>query len=176
VLGSNQRRLSRRFYRPSALRVTWHQAGQNCGEHVRSAWRPGILPASRRKGRARLDVPRMFSEPYLRFSPAEIFELLFRFTTWGGWGSNPRPADYEKYGPVHRTHYLHGYHGAVPLVTLIAPFAPMVRSTDRSTPDHGDHRMPATERYRRQPGVDMQGYGRRATWSIWTTRRSSSIV
>ena len=21
---------------------------------------------------------------------------------WGGWGSNPRPADYEKYGPVHR--------------------------------------------------------------------------
>ena len=20
----------------------------------------------------------------------------------GGWGSNPRPADYEKYGPVHR--------------------------------------------------------------------------
>ena len=23
---------------------------------------------------------------------------------WGGWGSNPRPADYENYGPVHRTH------------------------------------------------------------------------
>jgi len=22
---------------------------------------------------------------------------------WGGWGSNPRPADYEKYGFVHRT-------------------------------------------------------------------------
>jgi len=21
---------------------------------------------------------------------------------WGGWGSNPRPADYENYGPVHR--------------------------------------------------------------------------
>ena len=20
---------------------------------------------------------------------------------WGGWGSNPQPADYEKYGPVH---------------------------------------------------------------------------
>jgi len=28
-------------------------------------------------------------------------------TRWGGWGSNPRPADYEKYGPLHRTHYLH---------------------------------------------------------------------
>jgi len=36
----------------------------------------------------------------------------------GGWGSNPRPADYENYGdgPVHA--------------------------------DHGGHRMPATERYR----------------------------
>jgi hypothetical protein len=43
--------------------------------------------------------------------------------TWGGWGSNPRPADYEKYGPVHRAHYLHGYHGAVPPIALIAPFA-----------------------------------------------------
>ena len=21
---------------------------------------------------------------------------------WGGWGSNPRPADYEKYGLMHR--------------------------------------------------------------------------
>ena len=46
---------------------------------------------------------------------------------WGGWGSNPRPADYEKYG-----------------LTLW-----MARSTNRSTPHHGDHRMPATERYRR---------------------------
>jgi hypothetical protein len=27
---------------------------------------------------------------------------------------------------------------------------------NRSTPDHGDHRMPATERYRRQ-GLDMPG-------------------
>jgi hypothetical protein len=44
-----------------------------------------------------------------------------RPTTWpgnlveplvGGWGSNPRPADHEKYGPVHREHYLHGYHRA----------------------------------------------------------------
>ena len=22
--------------------------------------------------------------------------------TWGGWGSNPRPADYRNYGPMHR--------------------------------------------------------------------------
>ena len=34
-------------------------------------------------------------------------------------------------------------------MALIAPFAPMARSTNRSTPYHGDHRMPATERYRR---------------------------
>jgi hypothetical protein len=26
---------------------------------------------------------------------------------WGGWGSNPRPADYEKYSPVQRAHCLH---------------------------------------------------------------------
>jgi len=52
---------------------------------------------------------------------------------WGGWGSNPRPADYEKYGLVHRKHYLHGYYEAVPLVAPIAPVAPMARSTNRST-------------------------------------------
>ncbi len=52
---------------------------------------------------------------------------------WGGWGSNPRPADYEKYGPVHRTHYLHGCHGSVPPMALIAPFARVARSTNRST-------------------------------------------
>jgi hypothetical protein len=71
---------------------------------------------------------------------------------WGGWGSNPRPADYEKYGPVHRTHYLHRYHRVVPTVALIAPFARVTRST----PDHGDHRMAVTERYRRQR-LDMPG-------------------
>jgi hypothetical protein len=32
-------------------------------------------------------------------------------------------------------------------MALIALFAPMARSTNRSTPDHGDHRMPVTERY-----------------------------
>jgi hypothetical protein len=53
----------------------------------------------------------------------------------GGWGSNPRPADYEKYGPALRAHYLHGYHGIVPPIALIAPFARVVRSTNRSTPE-----------------------------------------
>src|SRR5579884_2954738 len=52
---------------------------------------------------------------------------------WGGWGSNPRPADYEKYGLMHRTHYLHGWHGVVLLVTLSALVARMARSTNRST-------------------------------------------
>ena len=65
---------------------------------------------------------------------------------WGGWGSNPRPADYENYGPALPTLYLHGYHGAVPPMALIALYARMARST----PDHNDRRMPATERYRRR--------------------------
>ena len=56
------------------------------------------------------------------------------FREWGGWGSNPRPADYENYGHVHRTHYLHGYHRAVPPMALIAPLAQVTRSTNRSTP------------------------------------------
>jgi hypothetical protein len=33
-------------------------------------------------------------------------------------------------------------------MALVAPVAPMARSTNRSTPHHGDHRMPTTERYR----------------------------
>jgi hypothetical protein len=52
---------------------------------------------------------------------------------WGGWGSNPRPADYEKRGPTVWTHYLHRYHGAVSPMALIAPFARVARSTNRST-------------------------------------------
>jgi hypothetical protein len=39
------------------------------------------------------------------------------------WGSNPRPADYEKYGPSPRVRYLHGHHGVAPPVALIALFA-----------------------------------------------------
>jgi hypothetical protein len=45
----------------------------------------------------------------------------------------PRPADYEKYGPEHRMHYQHGYHDVLPPMALIALFAPMARSTNRST-------------------------------------------
>ena len=94
---------------------------------------------------------------------------------WGGWGSNPRPADYEKSGPALWALCLHTCHEVVPLMALIAPFARITRSTNRSMPDHGDHRVPATKRYR-PTGLICQGYGRRATWSIWTARRSSSIV
>jgi hypothetical protein len=38
-------------------------------------------------------------------------------------------------GPALRAHYLHGYHGIVPPIALIAPFARVVRSTNRSTPE-----------------------------------------
>jgi hypothetical protein len=62
---------------------------------------------------------------------------------WGGWGSNPRPADYEKPGPTLWVRYLHGYHGGVPPMALIAPFARVARSTNRSTHYHGDHRIPS---------------------------------
>ena len=62
---------------------------------------------------------------------------------WGGWGSNPRPADYEKHGPELRVRYLHRYHEAVPPIALIAPLARVARSTNRSTLYHGDHRIPS---------------------------------
>jgi hypothetical protein len=39
---------------------------------------------------------------------------------------------------MHRTHYLHGCHGVVPPIALIALFAPVTRSTNRSTFYHGD--------------------------------------
>jgi hypothetical protein len=52
---------------------------------------------------------------------------------WGGWGSNPRPADYENYGPVHDVRYVHGYHGVAPPVALIALLAHVTRATNRST-------------------------------------------
>jgi hypothetical protein len=32
---------------------------------------------------------------------ADFSNLYSSHTMWGGWGSNPRPADYEKYGLVH---------------------------------------------------------------------------
>jgi hypothetical protein len=51
----------------------------------------------------------------------------------GRWGSNPRPADYEKCGPALWTRYLHGCHGFAPPMAQIAPFARMARSTNRST-------------------------------------------
>ena len=71
-------------------------------------------------------------------------------------GLEPTIGGYEKYGRMHRARKLHGYHGVVPPMALIAPFARVTRSTNRSTPYHGDHRMPATERYRRQR-LDMPG-------------------
>ena len=50
---------------------------------------------------------------------------------------------------MHRAHYLHGWHGAMPLMTLIALGARVSRSTNRSTPGHGDRWTPTTERHRR---------------------------
>jgi hypothetical protein len=70
------------------------------------------------------------------------FSVLYSGSVrWGGWGSNPRPADYEEPGTALRARCLHRYHGVVPLMTLIAPFAQMARSTNRSTLYHDDHLM-----------------------------------
>ena len=87
--------------------------------------------------------------------------LLMWRHEWGGWGSNPRPADYEKYGPALRVRYLHGYHGVVPPIALIALLARVARSTNRSTLYHGDHRMPTTKRYR-PPGRSTRTRWRKA--------------
>jgi hypothetical protein len=63
----------------------------------------------------------------------DFLNIYSRSITWGGWGSNSRPADYENYGPALPTLYLHGYHVAVPPMALIALYARMARSTNRST-------------------------------------------
>ena len=43
-----------------------------------------------------------------------LLNVYTDMVTWGRWGSNPRPADYEKSGPPLPTLYLHGYREAVP--------------------------------------------------------------
>ena len=49
----------------------------------------------------RADVPRMFYSGPAGPSADRVTEAFPQVSEWGGWGSNPRPADYEKYGPVH---------------------------------------------------------------------------
>jgi hypothetical protein len=56
---------------------------------------------------------------------------------WGGWGSNPRLADYEKSGPALPVRYLHGYRVVVRPTALSALVAQMARSTNRSTAKAG---------------------------------------
>ena len=45
--------------------------------------------------------PDSSTPPYRRFASRNFSNLYSDHITWGGWGSNPRPADYEKYGFVH---------------------------------------------------------------------------
>jgi len=49
-----------------------------------------------------------------------LFGTYRVISQWGGWGSNPRPADYENSGPAQRRRYLHGCHSTVPPMALIA--------------------------------------------------------
>jgi hypothetical protein len=72
---------------------------------------------------------------------------------------------------MHRMLYLHRYHGAVTPMALIAHFAAVSRSTNRSTPHHhGDHRMPTTERYRRQRGLMLFAKAG-SKWIVYTPTR-----
>ena len=71
---------------------------------------------------------------YYANSADRKLEFLFIDLMWGGWGSNPRPADYEKRGPTLRVRYLHRYHGAVPPMALTAQIAWVTQSMNRSTP------------------------------------------
>ena len=64
-----------------------HQAGRTCGEHFRSAWRHGILPASRRKGRARLDVPRMFPGTIPSVLARRVFRIFIHVILRGTGGA-----------------------------------------------------------------------------------------
>jgi len=45
--------------------------------------------------------PDSSTPPYRRFASRNFSNFYSEHITWGGWGSNPRPADYEKYGSVH---------------------------------------------------------------------------
>ena len=72
---------------------------------------------------------------------------------WGGWGSNPRPADYEKYGPTLPTLYLHGYHRVVTSMAFIALYALVARSTNRSTTHHSERLTSTTERHHAPRGI-----------------------
>jgi hypothetical protein len=90
-------------------------------------------------------------------------------------GSNPRPADYEEYGLVLRTHYLHRYHGIVPPIALIASLHGWFGSRT------GPRLIMAIIGCKLQNvtvdrGLVFQVYGRRATWPIWTSSCSLSIV
>ena len=90
--------------------------------------------ASSRRGQAHhQEIPRSMSRHSLRLASWISSNFDSSHNTWGGWGSNPRPADYENYGPALPTLYLHGYHGAVLPMAFIALYARMARSTNRST-------------------------------------------
>src|SRR6266566_5881952 len=99
----------------TSLRIT---AGINGA--YRAAPSLGLRAASRLRLAHDLRIaPRKFSGTIPPVRANRTFSNFYsNYITWGGWGSNPRPADYEKYGPALRALYRHGYHGVVPLVAL----------------------------------------------------------
>jgi len=65
---------------------------------------------------------------------------------WGGWDSNPRPADYEKPALMPRCLQLHEQHGPGHLRHSSHQHPPLPRSTNRSTATLNTTANPATER------------------------------
>ena len=110
------------------MRIIWSEIAQ--ATFVRfMADQAGMMAVSRTTGSCQPN----FSNFYPSYIP------------WGGLGSNSRP-DYEKSGPAVRALCLHRHHEVLPPIAQIAPLARVTRST----PDHGDRRILATERYLRR--------------------------
>jgi hypothetical protein len=79
-------------------------------------------------------------------------------------GPNPRPADYENYGPALPTLYLHGYHGAVPPMALIALCTD--GSVHEPVHDHHSERLTSTTE-RHHTSREIRRYARpRGSWPI----------
>src|SRR5271170_6902769 len=121
----------RMLARPEAGRRTLAEPGHPAptGTYVRRRTGSGSPPGSSavpqaadpRPGRCRCELrtPAALGVWSLLVQPrfSDLYSVPVR---WGGWGSNPRPADYEKSGSALRAHYLHGYRGALPPMALIA--------------------------------------------------------
>jgi len=108
---------------------------------------------------------------------------------WGGWNSNPRPADYEKPALMPRCLQLHEQHGPGHLRHSSHQHPPLPRSTNRSTATLNTTANPATERdhgsrrtarltypARPSPGLSLPDRRCRGTFPSTTARARAPTV